>query len=75
LEAELDLAPEHAGDGIHLPAKFGMSPSQAIQTDTTVAAEIMGWQNKTGSIAIKIRSQTSPRFPATLFRTAQNFKG
>src|ERR1700730_4605952 len=30
--------------------KYGMSPSQAIQTATTVAAEMMGWQNKVGSI-------------------------
>jgi imidazolonepropionase-like amidohydrolase len=30
--------------------KYGMSPSQAIQTATTVAAEMMGWQNKIGSI-------------------------
>src|SRR6202790_3542871 len=33
-----------------LLVKYGMSPSQAIQTATTVAAEMMGWQNKVGSI-------------------------
>jgi len=27
-----------------------MSPSQAIQTATTVAAEMMGWQDRVGSI-------------------------
>jgi imidazolonepropionase-like amidohydrolase len=27
-----------------------MSPSQAIQTATTVAAEMMGWQDRIGSI-------------------------
>ena len=30
--------------------KYGMSPAQAIQTATTVAAEMMGWQDKIGSI-------------------------
>jgi imidazolonepropionase-like amidohydrolase len=30
--------------------KFGMSPSQAIQSATTVAAEMMGWQDRIGSI-------------------------
>ena len=30
--------------------KYGMSPSQAIQSATTVAAEMMGWQDKIGSI-------------------------
>jgi len=30
--------------------KYGMSPSQAIQTATTVAAEMMGWQDRIGSI-------------------------
>lgn len=30
--------------------KYGMTPSQAIQAATTVAAEMMGWQNKIGSI-------------------------
>src|ERR1700693_965105 len=30
--------------------KDGMTPSQAIQTATTVAAEMMGWGNKIGSI-------------------------
>ena len=30
--------------------KYGMSPSQAIQTATTVAAEMMGWQDRVGSI-------------------------
>jgi imidazolonepropionase-like amidohydrolase len=30
--------------------KFGMSPSQAIQAATTVAAEMMGWQDRIGSI-------------------------
>jgi imidazolonepropionase-like amidohydrolase len=30
--------------------KYGMSPAQAIQTATTVAAEMMGWQNSIGSI-------------------------
>jgi imidazolonepropionase-like amidohydrolase len=30
--------------------KYGMSPSQAIQSATSVAAEMMGWQDKIGSI-------------------------
>jgi imidazolonepropionase-like amidohydrolase len=30
--------------------KYGMTPSQAIQTATTVAAEMMGWQDRIGSI-------------------------
>jgi imidazolonepropionase-like amidohydrolase len=30
--------------------KFGMTPAQAIQTATTVAAEMMGWQDRIGSI-------------------------
>jgi imidazolonepropionase-like amidohydrolase len=30
--------------------KYGMSPSQAIQAATTVAAEMMGWQDRIGSI-------------------------
>ena len=30
--------------------KFGMSPSQAIQAATTVAAEMMGWQDRIGSL-------------------------
>jgi imidazolonepropionase-like amidohydrolase len=30
--------------------KYGMSPSQAIQSATIVAAEMMGWQDKIGSI-------------------------
>jgi len=30
--------------------KYGMSPSQAIQTATSVAAEMMGWQDRIGSI-------------------------
>lgn len=30
--------------------KYGMSPAQAIQTATTVAAEMMGWQDRIGSI-------------------------
>jgi imidazolonepropionase-like amidohydrolase len=30
--------------------KYGMTPAQAIQTATTVAAEMMGWQSQIGSI-------------------------
>jgi imidazolonepropionase-like amidohydrolase len=30
--------------------KYGMSPSQAIQAATTVAAEMMGWQDRIGSL-------------------------
>ena len=30
--------------------KYGMTPSQAIQAATTVAAEMMGWQDRIGSI-------------------------
>ena len=30
--------------------KYGMSPAQAIQAATTVAAEMMGWQDRIGSI-------------------------
>jgi imidazolonepropionase-like amidohydrolase len=30
--------------------KYGMSPNQAIQTATTVAAAMMGWQDSVGSI-------------------------
>ena len=30
--------------------KYGMTPAQAIQTATTVAAEMMGWQDSIGSI-------------------------
>ncbi len=30
--------------------KYGMSPSQAIQSATSVAAEMMGWQDEIGSI-------------------------
>jgi imidazolonepropionase-like amidohydrolase len=30
--------------------KYGMTPTQAIQTATTVAAEMMGWQGQIGSI-------------------------
>ncbi len=30
--------------------KYGMTPAQAIQTATTVASEMMGWQDRVGSI-------------------------
>jgi imidazolonepropionase-like amidohydrolase len=30
--------------------KYGMTPAQAIQTATTVAADMMGWQDRIGSI-------------------------
>jgi imidazolonepropionase-like amidohydrolase len=30
--------------------KYGMSPAQAIQAATTVAAEMMGWQDRIGSL-------------------------
>jgi imidazolonepropionase-like amidohydrolase len=30
--------------------KYGMTPAQAIQAATTVAAEMMGWQDLVGSI-------------------------
>jgi len=30
--------------------KYGMTPSQAIQSATTVAAEMMGWQDQIGSL-------------------------
>ena len=30
--------------------KYGMTPAQAIQTATTVAAEMMGWQDRIGSL-------------------------
>jgi len=30
--------------------KYGMTPAQAIQTATTAAAEMMGWQDRIGSI-------------------------
>jgi imidazolonepropionase-like amidohydrolase len=30
--------------------KYGMTPAQAIQTATTVGAEMMGWQDRIGSI-------------------------
>jgi imidazolonepropionase-like amidohydrolase len=30
--------------------KYGMSPAQALQSATTVAAEMMGWQDRIGSI-------------------------
>jgi len=30
--------------------KYGMTPAQAIQTATSVAAEMMGWQDRIGSI-------------------------
>jgi imidazolonepropionase-like amidohydrolase len=30
--------------------KYGMTPAQAIQTATTVASEMMGWQERVGSI-------------------------
>jgi imidazolonepropionase-like amidohydrolase len=30
--------------------KYGMTPVQAIQNATTVAAEMMGWQDRIGSI-------------------------
>jgi imidazolonepropionase-like amidohydrolase len=30
--------------------KYGMTPARAIQTATTVAAEMMGWQDRIGSI-------------------------
>jgi len=30
--------------------KYGMTPAQAIQTATTVASEMMGWQDRIGSI-------------------------
>jgi len=30
--------------------KYGMTPAQAIQAATTVAAEMMGWQDRIGSI-------------------------
>lgn len=30
--------------------KYGMTPAQAIQTATTMAAEMMGWQDRIGSI-------------------------
>jgi len=30
--------------------KYGMTPAQAIQSATTVAAEMMGWQDRIGSI-------------------------
>jgi imidazolonepropionase-like amidohydrolase len=30
--------------------KYGMTPAQAIQAATTVAAEMMGWQDRIGCI-------------------------
>jgi imidazolonepropionase-like amidohydrolase len=30
--------------------KFGMTPAQAIQTATVVAADMMGWQDRVGSV-------------------------
>jgi imidazolonepropionase-like amidohydrolase len=30
--------------------KYGMTPAQAIQSATTVASEMMGWQDRIGSI-------------------------
>jgi imidazolonepropionase-like amidohydrolase len=30
--------------------KYGMTPAQAIQTATTIAAEMMGWQDRIGAI-------------------------
>ncbi|MFY9530748.1 MAG: amidohydrolase family protein [Candidatus Acidiferrales bacterium] len=30
--------------------KYGMTPAQAIQSATTVAAEMMGWEDRIGSI-------------------------
>ena len=30
--------------------KYGMSPAQAIQAATTVAAEMLGWQDRIGSL-------------------------
>jgi imidazolonepropionase-like amidohydrolase len=30
--------------------KYGMTPAQAIQTATTVASEMMGWQDRIGSV-------------------------
>ncbi len=30
--------------------KYGMTPAQALQTATTIAAEMMGWQDRVGSI-------------------------
>jgi imidazolonepropionase-like amidohydrolase len=30
--------------------KYGMSPAKAIQTATSVAAEMMGWQDRIGSV-------------------------
>jgi len=32
--------------------KYGLTPAQAIQTATTTAAEMMGWQDRIGSIEI-----------------------
>src|SRR5260370_2780464 len=32
------------------PVKYGMTPAQAIETATTVASEMMGWQDRIGSI-------------------------
>ena len=42
----------HGTQGVEFTylVKYGMSPSQAIQSATIVAAEMMGWQDKVGSI-------------------------
>jgi imidazolonepropionase-like amidohydrolase len=43
---------QHGTQAAEFPylVKYGMSPSQAIQAATTVAAEMMGWQDRIGSL-------------------------
>jgi imidazolonepropionase-like amidohydrolase len=42
----------HGDNAKQLPfmVRFGMTPMQAVQTATTVAAELMGWQDRVGSL-------------------------
>jgi imidazolonepropionase-like amidohydrolase len=42
----------HGGNAKQLPymVRYGMTPMQAIQSATIVAAELMGWEDRVGSI-------------------------
>jgi imidazolonepropionase-like amidohydrolase len=47
-----DLTGDHGTNGreIEMMVRYGMAPMAAIKAATTVAAELMEWQNKVGSI-------------------------
>jgi len=49
-----DLTSEHGTNAreFEVMVRYGMLPMKAIQSATSVAAELLGWQNKIGSIEV-----------------------